>query len=149
YQMTRTSSASTISSVALIRISSTGFDMSAPLLLGLRDERRQPFQLGLIQRNVGEIEQRGGGRGVRSVEEGVHELSQRRFARALTRHRREVDVAGTVDLVLEMPFRLEHAQQGPHGGVARRIGQPRMHLAGASPAEAVDEIHDLAFATGE
>src|SRR5262245_63325965 len=79
YQTTRTSSASTISSVALIRISSTGFDMSAPLFLGLRDERRQPFQLGLIQRDVGEIEQRGGGRGARSVEEGVQDRKSTRL----------------------------------------------------------------------
>ena len=69
-----------------------------------------------------------------------------RRAAAATRH---LVWARAVDLVRQMPFRFQDTEQGPHRRVAGRIGETGMHLAGRGPAEAVDEVHDLAFATGQ
>src|SRR5687767_12895405 len=58
-----------------------------------------------------------------AIEEGAHQMAERRALGLLARNRREIDVALAVDLVAECPLLLEQPQRGADRGITRRVGQ--------------------------
>ena len=64
-------------------------------------------------------------------------------------HRRHVDVAQPLFLVLDVPLALEDPELGPDGGVARRAVEPLHDLRRGGPAEPVQHVHDLPLALGQ
>ncbi len=76
-------------------------------------------------------------------------MPERRLPRRAPRYRRHVDVARALLIVVHVALFFEHAKLRPDGGIAGIAGQPRHHLAGRRAAEPVEDVHDLAFASGE
>ena len=61
--------------------------------------------------------------------------------------KRDVNESDTVVFMADVPFRLEHAQLGAHGGVARLAGKLLTDLAGGGATEPVQDVDDLALAS--
>src|SRR5688500_219187 len=49
----------------------------------------------------------------------------------------------------DVPLGLEPHEHGPDRGIARRIAEARSHVFPRGLAEAEEDVHDLAFSTGQ
>jgi hypothetical protein len=85
----------------------------------------------------------------RAFEERVDEMAKSGTPSDVSRDGGDVDVAGTVFLVANLAFSLEHAKLCADSGIVRVAGHSRQDFGHGGAFEFVENVHDLAFAAGK